>query len=142
MNDPIQYIYDALNSSDLKNKDDLMSEVRTCATLFISYYRVVVEGKLYYSCTPEEHQKTYIMTVIDKRRRLAHDQCISACLRLNEICSELGLEKICDFDIEDRIQAAQFCGYIVSTLYFSDIKCDKELSDWLGAYPLIDERFL
>lgn len=29
MNDPISYLYDTLNSSDLKNKDDLMGEVRT-----------------------------------------------------------------------------------------------------------------
>ena len=64
------------------------------------------------------------------------DECVAACKRLNEICAILKTEKICNVDVENRAQIAQFCGYIISNLYFSNIRCDEDLIKWLDSCSL------
>jgi len=56
---------------------------------------------------------------------------------LNMMCSSLNIDNICDFDLEDRAKVAQFCGYIVSSLYFGNIRKDDEVDEWMSSFPLV-----
>ena len=71
------------------------------------------------------------------QRTMLHDEVIFYCARFNEICSELNIKRLCDFDLEDRAKVAQFCGYVVCSLYFDNIKEDAAVNEWLSSFPLV-----
>lgn len=68
----------------------------------------------------------------EKYRSDAHDAAINACSRLNELCQEANVEKICDFDVTDRKKVAEFCGFVLSSLFYSNINCKDPMASWLS----------
>lgn len=139
MHNPILSIFEALAVSGFPNKEDLRIEVLGCIKSFISYFDDVVNEQIYYSATAKDKQDICIMKAHDERRRKAHDLCIASCVRLNSICDEMNIDKICDFDVEDRKQVAEFAGLIACDLYFTNIKCGESLTNWLNNSPLKKE---
>ena len=137
MESPIAYILDAIDNSDAENKNKMKNEVWSCVLDFITYFRCVVGENFYYSSTPKEEQRAVDMMIRDRQRRSKHDLCVYDCTILNMICSSLNIDNICDFDLEDRAKVAQFCGYIVCSLYFGNIKEDEAVNEWLSSFPLV-----
>ena len=137
MESPLAYIFDAIDKSDAENKDKMKSEVWSCISDFITYFRCVVGENFYYSSTPKEEQRAVDMIIRDRHRRSNHDLCMYDCAVLNMICSSLNINNICDFDLDDRAKVAQFCGYIVSSLYFGNIRKDDEVDEWMSSFPLV-----
>ena len=137
MNNPIQYLCDALENVDLeaKAKSELRNEIDSCLNDLIRYFDDVVDGQWYYSTTPKSQWNSGIMCHIDTLRRFEHDDCIAACAKLNEICKTLGVAEICDFATDDRMKVAEFVGCIVGGMYFSNIRCSEKLTDWWGNCP-------
>ena len=136
MNNPIMRLCEAIYKSDLPNKSDLMNEFNVCVTYIDEYFDIVMREQEYYSTTPKEEQRKSELYLPDERRRFAHDRCVSACAHLNEICSQLGIENICDFDTDDRRKVAEFAGYIISMFYFTNINTNDPMTDWLDKCPL------
>lgn len=137
MERPLTYIFDAIDKSDTENKDKMKSEVWSCVFDFIAYFECVVREYFYYSSTPKEKQRAVDMIIRDRQRRSKHDLCIYDCTMLNMICSSLNIGNICDFDLEDRTKVAQFCGYVVCSLYFGNIKEDVAVNEWMSSFPLV-----
>lgn len=129
-----------LEALDLANNDELKKELASCIDILERYFQIVVREKIYYSSTPEKKLNITMLKTYDSRRSLAHDDCIRACFRLNEICSAVNVDKICSIDVEDRIQVAQFCGYFILNLYFSNIRCDDALNTWFDSCPLNKQK--
>ena len=136
MNNPIMYMCEAIYKSDLPNKSDLRHEFNYCVNCFDEYFDTVLQEQWYYSTTPKEEQRKYDIYGTDERRRFAHDDCVSACAHLNDICSQLGIENICDFDTSDRRKVAEFAGYIICMFYFTNINTNEPMTDWLDKCPL------
>lgn len=72
------------------------------------------------------------MKVLEKQRSEAHDAGINACNRLNELCREVNVDKICDFDINDRRRVSEFSGFVVSEFFYSNINCKEPMASWLS----------
>ena len=136
LNNILVQLYELSEALDLVHKDELKDELKSCTDILERYFQIVVREKEYYSITPKEKLNVPMVEAYDTQRRLAHDDCIRACYRLNEICLAVNVDKICNFDVEDRNQVAQFCGYFISSLYFSNIRCDESLNEWLNSCPL------
>ena len=136
MENPVTRLFEALEASELTEKDVLRKKIVLYIVLLERYYQTVIREEIYYSSMPVEEFNATMVNAYDSSRRAAHDECVAACKRLNEICAILNIEKICKVDVEDRAQVAQFCGYIVSNLYFSNIRCDEDLIKWLDSCPL------
>ena len=136
MKNLINHIYELCKAMDLEEKADLKDELKECIDVLERYFQIVVREKEYYSFTPKEKLNVPTVEAYDTQRRSAHDDCIRACYRLNEICSAVNIDKICNVDVEDRTQVAQFCGYFISSLYFSNIRCNEDLTKWLESCPL------
>lgn len=136
MDNPVTKLFKAVEASELAEKDEIKRKIVSCIDMLERYYQTVIREEIYYSSMPVEELNVTMVNAYDSRRRAAHDECISACKRLNEICAILKIEKICNVDVEDRAQAAQFCGCIISNLYFSNIRCDEDLIKWLDSCPL------
>ena len=136
MDNPVTKLFEALEASELAEKDEIKRKIVSCIDMLERYYQIVIREEMYYSSSPVEKLNVTMLKTYDSRRRSAHDECIAACKRLNEICAILKIEKICNVDVEDRSQVAQFCGCIISNLYFSNIRCDEELIKWLDSCPL------
>ena len=130
----------ALNNSELSDKEELKREAGCCINSLIEYFNAVVNEQLYYSSTNTLERKVSEMKLRDEQRSKKHDDCIRACYRLNEICLAVNVDKICNFDVEDRTQVAQFCGYFISSLYFSNIRSDEDLNKWLDSCPLNNRK--
>ncbi len=137
MENPLEYIFDAIDKSDVENKDKMKNEVWSCVFDFNNYFECVVREYFYYSSTPKEKQRAVDMIIRDRQRRSEHDLCIYDCTMLNMMCSSLNIDNICDFDLEDRAKVAQFCGYVVFSLYFDNIKEDAAVNEWLSSFPLV-----
>lgn len=136
MNNPILHLCEAIDKSDLPNKSDLLHELRACVSNIEEYFNVVMHEQWHYSTTPKAEQTKYNFNKPDvQRRRFEHDYCISACAHLNEICSQLGIEKICDFDTNDRRKVAEFAGYIICSFYFTNILTNEQMTEWLNICP-------
>ena len=135
MNNPIMRLCEAIYKSDLPNKSDLMNEFNYSVNCFDEYFDTVLQEQWYYSTTPKEEQRKYDLYGTDERRRFAHDDCVSACAHLNDICSQLGIENICDFDTSDRRKVAEFAGYIICMFYFTNINTNEPMTDWLDKCP-------
>lgn len=132
----IEELYKALNNSEHPDKEELKREAGCCINSLIEYFNSVVNEQLYYSSTNTQERKVYEMKLWDEQRSKKHDDCIRACCQLNDTCSVLNVDKICSFNVEDRTQVAQFCGYFISSLYFSNIRCNEDLTKWLESCPL------
>lgn len=136
MDNPVAKLIEALEASELAEKDEFKRKIVSCIDMLERYYQIVIREEMYYSSRPVEKLNVTMLKTYDSRRRSAHDECIAACKRINEICAILSIEKICNVNVEDRTQVAQFCGYIISNLYFSNIRCDEDLIKWLDSCPL------
>ena len=136
MDNPVTKLFEALEASELAKKDEIKRKIVSCIDMLERYYQIVIREEMYYSSRPVEKLNVTMLKTYDSRRRSAHDECIAACKRINEICAILSIEKICNVNVEDRTQVAQFCGYIISNLYFSNIRCDEDLIKWLDSCPL------
>lgn len=137
MENPLAYIIEAIDKSGFENKDQLKNSVWFCVTDFFTYFRCVVGENIYYSKTRTEELNAGMMKSQDEQRRAMHDMCVFDCVRLNEICSSLNIDSICDFDLDDRAKVAQFCGYVVNTLYFENIRKDEAVKEWMSSFPLL-----
>ena len=140
INKHIEELFMALNNSELPNMEELKRETGCCINSFIEYFDSVVNEQLYYSSTNTQERKVYEMKLRDEQRSKKHDDCIRACCQLNDTCTVLNVDKICNYDVEDRTQVAQFCGYIISSLYFSNIRSDENLNKWLDSCPLNKQK--
>lgn len=98
-------------------------EAKACIDAFWGYYSIVVNEQRFVLEKPEDELDYTYMKVLEKQRSEAHDAAINACSRLNELCREVNADKICDFDITDRRKVAEFCGFVVSELFYSNINC-------------------
>lgn len=136
MDNPVTKLFEALEASNLTEKDAFKRKIVSCIDMLERYYQIVISEEMYYLSKSVEKLSVTMSGTYDSRRRSAHDECIAACKRLNEICEILNIEKICKVDVEERTQVAQFCGYIISNLYFSNIRCDEDLIKWLDSCPL------
>jgi len=139
MENPLAYIFDAIEKSDVENKADLMRDVWFGILTFFSYFRCVGESSVYYSHNLQETLNIRWKNSLYEQRTMLHNEVIFYCTRLNEICFELNIKRLCDFDLEDRAKVAQFCGYIVSALYFGNIRNDYEVDEWMSSFPLVKE---
>lgn len=117
----VTYIFEAIEAADIGNKEELRRDACECVNKIIAYFNTVVNEAVYYSTTPAEEFNTGMVKSYDERRREAHDDCILACVRLNEICDLLGISRLCNFDTNDRRRVAQFCGTFVRCLYYGNI---------------------
>lgn len=139
MNTRLSYLFQAIENSTVNNKDELKKETLFCLNCFINYFNTVVSENLYYSTTPAHLQNTYMMKARDEQRREAHDVCVSACFRINEICSVVHVAPFCNFNTEDRHQVAEFCGYLISTLYFGNIQYEKTFDELVEKFSVTGE---
>lgn len=136
MDNPVTKLFESVEASELAEKDEFKRKIVSCIDMLERYYQIVIREEMYYSSRPVEKLNVTMLKTYDSRRRSAHDECIAACKRINEICAILSIEKICNVNVEDRTQVAQFCGYIISNLYFSNIRCGEDLIKWLDSCPL------
>lgn len=137
MENPLAYIFDAIDKSDVENKADMMRDVWFGILTFFSYFGSVGESNIYYSKNLQEKLNIGWKNTLYEQRTMLHDEVIFYCARFNEICSELNIKRLCDFDLEDRAKVAQFCGYVVCSLYFDNIKEDAAVNEWLSSFPLV-----
>ena len=107
-------------------------EVKVCIEAFIGYYKAVVNEQRYCLETPKDEFDYLRVKLLEKCRSEAHDAAINACSRLNELCQESNVEKICDFDVTDRKKVAEFCGFVLSTLFYSNINCEDPMASWIS----------
>ncbi len=136
MDNLVTRLFEALEASELAEKDEIKRRIVSCIDMLERYYQIVISEEMYYSSSPVEEFNATMVNAYDSRRSATHEDCIAACYRLNEICVILNIEKICNVNVEDRTQVAQFCGYIILNLYFSNIRCDEDLIKWLDSCPL------
>lgn len=114
--------------------DKEMVDVNVCLDAFVGYYlSVVIQQRDYLvTPTPKDECDIGLCKIREKSRSNAHDAAINACSRLNELCKEVNVEMICDFDVTDRKKVAEFCGFVLSTLFYSNINCKDPVTSWLS----------
>ena len=135
MESPLAYIFDAIDKTYFENKADLMRDVWYGVLTFSSYVRCVGESSIYYSHNLQEKLNIRWTKYQYEQRTILHDEVIYYSARINEICSELNIKRLCNFDLEDRTKVAQFCGFIVCSLFFGNIKQDAAVNEWLSSFP-------
>lgn len=137
MESPVAYIFEALENSDVPDKDKLKEELLYYLRCIRFYFSDVINENLYYSETPKEKQSFGMFKMYDEKRREDHDQCMFACSGLNVICSYLNIDRICNFDVQDRAMVAAFCGYLMCSMYFGNIKNNESVNRWIYSFPLL-----
>ena len=105
-------------------------EAKVCIDALIGYYSAVIKEQRYSLETPKNGLDFGYMKTLNKWRSEAHDAAINACNRINELSCEVNVDKICDFDITDRRKVAEFCGFVVSELFYSNINCNDPIASW------------
>lgn len=70
---------------------------------------------------------------LDRTRRDAHEAAIDACRILNRMCEKAGLENLYPGNIDERLEVAEFCMTVVSTLFEDRVGVRKSLQDWVDA---------
>ena len=95
-------LYEALDNSSLTDKVELKAEVKCCIDAMMHYFSIVSDEKIYYLGNANNKPNKASIVVMEKKRSEAHDDAINACSRLNEICREVGVNAVCDFDTNDR----------------------------------------
>lgn len=128
----INNLFEAIENSNLPDKEELKAEANSLIDCFISYFILVSREQLIYSATPADKQNNGIMKMKNKMRSEAHDSCIMACKRLNDISEKVNTAPFANFDTDDRRKVAEFAGYIASSMYFSNINCNDSLASWLS----------
>lgn len=123
-------LFEKLDNSDFVNKAELKAEVKCCIDAMILYFSVVSDEQLH--CIEKTNNNLTSFVMLEKKRSEAHDDAINACSRLNELCREVNVDKICDFDITDRRRVAEFCGFVVSELFYSNINCKDPMASWIS----------
>ena len=123
-------LFKKLDNSELANKAELKAEVKCCVDAMMHYFSVVSDEQLH--CLEKTNSNLTSIMMLGKKRSEAHDDAINACSRLNELCREVNVDKICDFDITDRRRVAEFCGFVVSELFYSNINCKDPMASWLS----------
>lgn len=111
---------------------DKRHEAKACFDAILGYFLIVVNEQRYSLETLKDELDFAYMKVLEKQRSEAHDAGINACNRLNELCREVNVDKICDFDITDRRRVAEFCGFVVSELFYSNINCKDPMASWIS----------
>lgn len=117
----VDALYEALDNSSLTDKAELKAEVKCCIDAMMHYFSVVSDEKIYSLENAKGDPDRSSIVFLEKRRREAHDDAINACSRLNEICREVNVDVIYDFDTNDRRKVAEFCGILAGELFFSNI---------------------
>lgn len=112
--------------------DNERHEAKVCFDAIVGYFLIVVNEQRYSLETPKVELNCAFMKVLEKQRSEAHDAAINACSRLNELCCEVNVDKICDFDITDRRRVAVFCGFVVSGFFYSNINSKDPMASWLS----------
>lgn len=112
--------------------DNGRHEAKACFDAILGYFLIVVNEQRYSLETPNDELDFAYMKVLEKQRSVAHDAAINACSRLNELCREVKVDKICDFDVTDRRRVAEFCGFVVGELFYSNINCKDPMASWLS----------
>ena len=135
MNNLILRLCEAIKKSDLADKEQYLIEISCYVGHITEYFETVMNQQLYFNTRPADKFVGNRLKFYEKTRSACHDRCIDACNRLNEFCSMVGIEKICDFDTDDRRKVAEFAGYIANTLYFSNTNCSGEITEWLEKCP-------
>jgi len=80
---------------------------------------------------PEEFRNAIME--LDRARHNAHEAAIDACRILNRICTQVGLENLYTGSLEERLEVADFCMSVVSTLFEDRVGVRKSLQDWVDA---------
>lgn len=113
---------------------DKRPESIACIETIKIYSVLVVEEQLGFLGTfhPEEGISYHDTRFWNKLRSDAHDAAINACSLLNELCREANVDKICDFDVTERKKVAEFCGFVLSSLFYSNINCKDPVTSWLN----------
>lgn len=124
-------LYEALDNSSLTNKAELKAEVKCCIDATMHYFSVVSDEKIYFLGNAKGNPNRSSIMFMEKRRSEAHDDAINACSRVNEICREVNVDDVCDFDTNDRRKVAEFCGILAGELFFSHIDNEITLRDYL-----------
>lgn len=117
----VDALYEALDNSSLTDKAELKAEVKCCIDAMMHYFSVVSDEKIYFLENAKGDPDRSSIVFLEKRRSEAHDDAINACSRLNEICREVNVDDVCDFDTNDRRKVAEFCGLLAGELFFSNI---------------------
>ncbi len=114
-------LYEALDNSSLSNKAEIKAEVKCCIDAMMHYFSVVSDEKICFMGNAKGDPNRSSIMFMEKRRSEAHDDAINACSRLNEICREVGVNAVCDFDTNNRRKVAEFCGVLAGELFLSNI---------------------
>jgi len=117
----VDALYEALDNSALTDKAELKAEVKCCIDAMMHYFSVVSDQQLRYLGNSKNKLNISYMKGIEKLRSESHDDAINACSRLNEICREVNVDDVCDFDTNDRRKVAEFCGLLAGELFFSNL---------------------
>jgi hypothetical protein len=123
-NKRIQGLTEAIERSDVPNKEDLRNGVEDCVSSLVMYFSKVVDSEVYY--TTNISTDSYNCCVMDSKeteKRLAMAAARISCVRLNEICRKASVPDICDFDTGNDLKITKFCGLAAGSLYFADINC-------------------
>lgn len=109
-------------------------EAMVCVETLNTYSVLVVKERFSFLTTFHYEERISLKDTKfwNKYRGDAHDAAINACSRLNELCQEANVDKICDFDVTDRQKVAEFCGFVLSTLFYSNINCKDPVTSWLS----------
>jgi hypothetical protein len=104
-------------------KEHLIHDVKRGLNSFVDYFNQVVKMEIFASTTITWTSTTeYMYKTMDEKRRMLHNICINACKNLNDICENLGIQSVCNINIEDRHEVAAFCGYIVTSVFMDGIE--------------------
>ena len=110
---------------------DEFHEAIVCFETLKVYSELVVNEKLNL-LTSFDYEEGICLADMRFWEKYRSDAAINACSRLNELCREVNVDKICDFDITDRRRVAEFCGFVVSGLFYSNINCNDPMASWLS----------
>lgn len=132
----IKNLFRAIKNSSLSDetKDILRAATLEYLNQFVDYVEHVVRMDLFISSITEfSAVDDAKVNRLDRERSQIHNSCIDACSKLNGICREVGIAPVCDFDLNDRYQVADFCGAVVGSVFLSDRE--------LGSFDAIIEKF-
>ena len=107
----------AVNDED---PDFIRQSITMCMQSFSAYvdvvYNMEVQIKIGATRYEGDDYRNFVMN-LDAGRRAAHESAISHCSMLNKICKMLGVQEICDCDINDRYAVADFCMAITKEIF-------------------------
>lgn len=122
-------LFKKLDNSELTNKAELKAEVKCCVDAMMQYFSVVSDEQLH--CIEKTNNNLTSIMMLEKKRSKAHDDAINACSRINDICHEVKLDEVFDFDTTDRRKVAAACGLLAGELYFSNLDNETTLKDYV-----------